>query len=155
MQQQRLDRRQQQIQQQDSEKMPVSARKTDDRGQEISEQQDCHRQQGGAPGLPRDDLFPEMLHDSPRLFLFRFYCGRRANSATISATSVNVPSGDNSRKAWRSAVSNSSARAPNASCEQRDMEKARPTISSAVSFWRIVTDRPSSWVKALANRNGS
>ena len=76
-------------------------------------------------------------------------------AATSSATSMNVPSGDNSRKAALSAAANSSARAPSVCGEQMDMEKARPTMSSAVRAWRMVTDKPSSCGEGGGEQKGS
>jgi len=65
------------------------------------------------------------------------------------------PSGDRSCRAARNRAANSSCRVPSRSGEQVDMEKARPTMSSMVMAWRMVTDSQSSSVKADANRNGS
>src|ERR1700761_4529794 len=122
-----LDQGEQNIANQYRPETPVAAGERHHRGQEIGKQRQRAHQQGDALGLRRDDLLPELRHGPPN-----YYYGRRARSPTSSATSVNVPSGDNSRKAWFRAAANSSARAPSVSRDETDMEKARPRMSSAV-----------------------
>ena len=47
------------------QKRCVAARERDHGRQEIGEQHQGARQQGDVLGLPRDDLLPELRHDSP------------------------------------------------------------------------------------------
>ena len=53
-----------------------------------------------------------LQHDPPEFSLCFYLLGRRASTATSSATSVNFPSGDNSRKAAVRRAANSSRAAP-------------------------------------------